>query len=624
MKLSFRRKAPNLVGPLGRWAVGPLGRWAVGPLGRWAVGPLGHWAVGMSVAVACVVSVPITAQAQEGGSWQVLLEVVTSGTVSTQSTSQSPKMETYQWITKQHSPPTPQSWAAWYLNSYESGYEFEAYSTFGKKASLTGGKIEYYVHLRWEGDPASVPTKGSVMLESKAEATGQATGAVNVQVSGASGSKTITNAFTINEPNGDKRKVKILRSEGKKLIPFSNSDGTTELRLGPFTSSISGNVTSPAVTIAGNPSSKRYPKAQIVTTNSANVSIDNRSVRLTRPGAVGEELKVENDVNVTYGDTTYSYRYPPPFIRPIGAPDRYLHENSQWIQASFGGKWLKHRIDYGVESYGKSYKWSPEGNSPVHQISAMGSRYTMPEGQLFLNEDGKWEGKSSVGSHTTYSVNYEVTDDDDTSVTAVYNLRVHNPIEVIDKDNWEVYYLTDYAPPGGGMVTVGYPNKIGGDYEMTKSDSSGWSVSSTVGDIELFEIPLGVDLSVGYEETHEEGTTEIAPTPLDEDGNEVRLQEGERVHLRVRHKFQRHYASFDRYNEAGKVKRYSSAQSGIGVEIPHEAIWDVFLDNEFAWTDPYSADDQMPEIDEDKRQLPPKEPSYRYSLKEDTDAQPVS
>ena len=112
-----------------------------------------------------------------------------------------------------------------------------------------------------------------------------------------------------------------------------------------------------------------------------------------------------------------------------------------------------------------------------------------------------------------------------------------------------------------------------------------------------------------------------SPSPK---GNDVLLQPGERVHLRVKHKFQRHYVSYWKYSQAGKIKRYSSGQSGQSVEIPYEAIWDIFLDDEFLWTDPYRVDHEMPEIDEDEKQLPDKTPSYHFSLKEDKDAQPLA
>ena len=139
-------------------------------------------------------------------------------------------------------------------------------------------------------------------------------------------------------------------------------------------------------------------------------------------------------------------------------------------------------------------------------------------------------------------------------------------------------------------------------------------------------LPFGVDLTGGYEQSHEEGTTEIAPTPTDGNGNDVVLKRGETVHLRVKHKFQRHYVSYWKYSQAGKIKRYSSGQSGQSVEntIRGKGIWDIFKDDEFLWTDPYPADRAMPEIAEDEKQLPDKTPSYHFSRKEDKDAQPLA
>ena len=350
---------------------------------------------------------------------------------------------------------------------------------------------------------------------------------------------------------------------------------------------------------------------------------DDRSVRLSRSGATGDFLA---DDGVTMcGDTTYSYMRPNYSERPDSPLAQILEKNWQSINASFGGTWQSHYQNMGYESYGTSYSWSPSGTHPFYVDSSQSSTHLMPTGSLSMDVNGKWQGTSDPNSYTELPITYEITDTDGAVAKVVYKLRVHNPVELIDTNNWEVHYLTDYySPLNGGMVTVDYPNAIGGNYQMTNSSSSGWSASSTIGtEFELFKVPLGWDASVSYEESTEEGETESVPTPL-KDGTPVVLKLGETVHLRVKHKFQRFYTSFWKYNQAGKIKRYNSGHSGESIEVPHEAIWDKWIDNQFVWTDPYPANRQMPEIDEDERQLPPKGPSYHYSLKEDTDAQPLA
>lgn len=268
---------------------------------------------------------------------------------------------------------------------------------------------------------------------------------------------------------------------------------------------------------------------------------------------------------------------------------------------------------------------------PVDSTEFDHIRRVTTEGNLrrVRNSDGshKWgSGGKTPKKATTVTIKYFVRDNvDNAEAEARYILHVHEPIELISSDTSIISYLSDYkSSADGSMVTVGYPNDIGGNYEMGTSQSSGWSVSSTIGvTFDDLAVPLGWEiLSAEYGQSGDESQTEVAPAPLDADGNSVVLNFGEEVHLRIRHKYVRSHSTFWQYSGAGKDKRYNSGHSGESIEIPHEAIRDHWIDNEFVWSDPYQAQFGLPDIPQEKRQLPEK--SYNYALKEVDDAQPLA
>ena len=125
---------------------------------------------------------------------------------------------------------------------------------------------------------------------------------------------------------------------------------------------------------------------------------DNRSVRLSRPGAIDEKYTLDNGVPTTEGDTTYSYNAPVVWVGGVNKGEMMPENNWQSIQASLSGDWKSHVQYEDVHTYGTSYTWSPAGTHWFYKDHSTGTTQLMPMGQLFKNKDGRWEGTSSEGS----------------------------------------------------------------------------------------------------------------------------------------------------------------------------------------------------------------------------------
>ena len=646
------------VGPLGRWAVGPLGRWAVGPLGRWAVGPLGRWAVGPLVLI-CAMIAGLASQAHaQDGEWVASYEVSGAssgafGTVINSSTGPTIR-ESFSWdylkgdytdkptdYTDYTAHPeyrgadNPTSLAGRYHVARKGYASAQADKTAAN--ARAGGEIQVvWTWMPLNGDLAAhpVPATLNVLVTGVAEATAcSKTNAAPEDRYPESGTVSVGIPGIEQQEDPDHSQQTRWFAKGSKLFQIETG-GVTPIKSPAlkFTlnaqSSIPDDRFSSVARPYGPPLVTNYPG-----NTSAGVDLradeDNRSVKLTRNAKDRFELK--DGKWITYGDTTYSYLK--------WHVDRYYNSystevsNQVVIKADYLGRnWLGSNgtrngsTDTPNGYYlDVKYKWDP---SRPDELDAAGNgedvvtyRQTMPLGGLEYQDDGfpttdgdYWFNRNI--DPTTYTINYTATDNGDGAVAqAQYVLTAHDPIETVGQDDAQIiHYVTDYFQDDGKLVTRSYPDTVAGTYSASTSHSEGWSLEGTVSPIKLFGEPLGV--TAGYQSSHEEGFTDTAPGIVDAQGKEVPLQPDQTVYLRIRHTYNRHHVYFWKYNEAGKERRYSQGLPGENIEVPHEAIWDVFRSDSFTWSEPRTdGDERLPEPGDPQETIPEK--SYKYSQRQE-------
>ena len=530
----------------------------------------------MSVALLCAAPAPVAAQAQEGGEWEVLLEVEAKGEMLTKNGSE---MKKEPWKNEHNHPVPTGEWEGWRNSGYDSGSGFDAHGINGKKAALIGGETKYFINLRWKpwdtDNPAPAPQKGAVLLQTQVYISGDATGPVNIRVSDASGSKPASRKGNYIDRDGDQHYWKHLQVNGKKLIPFSNSEGETEQRLGPFITTLSGDVLSPGVTIPtppGEPVQKRYPKSQIDSNVSAWVKLDSRSVTLSRPSAINQWQTNEDGVLVTHGDTTYS------FMRDQLGP-AYPETNSQTFNVGYSGNWS---TTFANLSYNTTWNWTTSGLTTEMKMQQK-TRLSMPLGDLtdtssVLASQRHWEGTPKDPQEVT--IKYFARDKvDDAQAEARYALTIHEPVELVGgKQLVKRYNVTTPAyfedPADGKWKLVAALNGDEthtyqpGEYSYTVNRGAAKARGYTVG----FQggVGLGVEAVIGYNHSEEMSWYK-------EMGGTATLSEvigpGEAAYLEVVFPRQVLKQDFRLFTPAGEI-RSSESPAVPAPSIPHSMRWE--------------------------------------------------
>lgn len=129
-------------------------------------------------------------------------------------------------------------------------------------------------------------------------------------------------------------------------------------------------------------------------------AIDNRGVRLTRPGAIGETYNAST--NTTTGDSTFSYEESYARFEPSNQ-----WPNWQTFVPSFIGQWSEKIAYSGGLKKDVDFTWSPAGGTLLDPDRWDYSSQLMPIGSLWLNSRTStsfWEGTPS--SPTTRTVTY--------------------------------------------------------------------------------------------------------------------------------------------------------------------------------------------------------------------------
>jgi hypothetical protein len=141
------------------------------------------------------------------------------------------------------------------------------------------------------------------------------------------------------------------------------------------------------------------------------VAKDNRSLGLTRVGAIGEWE--DSDGNL-HGDTTYSY-----VTQHLGEPSASAnYPNVQTFVASLLGGW----------SPNNQFVFVPQPEQVSLTDNGFSGNYTMPYGNLAYHWRFGWDGEPTGVSERVYQCT--VTDEGDGAVaTTRYFLKIHDPIE---------------------------------------------------------------------------------------------------------------------------------------------------------------------------------------------------
>ena len=570
---------------------------------------LGRWAVGVSVAVVGAFSAPVAAQAQPlaGGSWQALLEVVASGTVTKQVGSE---MKTSTYTDKYNSPAPTEPWQSWSLRDYHSASGFGAQAYNGQTASLSAGQWQYYIHLRWlpndPNNPAPAPSQGAVLFDSRVDMVSSATGASNLQVSGASGSAPVAAADIPFSYNGYQYTIKQLASEGKRLISFATPQGQTQFHLGPFTSTLSGSVTSPSV-------GGQFPEATVESHNSASVRIDDRTVKLSRTDATNEWHTNENGVPVTHGDTIYSFT------------EHQAGQTPEWVPvpqkfaSALSGNWSR-GLFLNSGGYNITWNWVDGGLEEYHNLNPLatsrqnaaesytrwnGMSRVSPKGELepyygflgntpptYTDEGNPAQNNTKRGGRppTAVTVKYFARDNaDNAQAEARYKLTIHEPIELVGgKQLVKAYNVTSpayYTDPNDGkwkLVSslIGDADHIytPGSWAYTISHGAAKAQGYTVG-FEGGPGGAGFNFVIGYNHSAEMSWSK-------EIGGTATLQEtigiGESAYLEVVFPRQVLKQEYRLYNESGEL-RSSQSPPVPSASIPYSKRWEESVSGPTTW-----------------------------------------
>ncbi len=293
--------------------------------------------------------------------------------------------------------------------------------------------------------------------------------------------------------------------------------------------------------------------------------IDNRGVRLSRPGAIGETYDAAT--NTTTGDTTYSY---------------YLEGNPTPV-----ANWQQ--FNSAVIGFNPStpshWSWAPSGGNQSTPQTWNNSAQYMPTGSRFLSANGQWLGTpSGVGTRT---VTYSATDADGATATAKYVLRVHDEVEAGAP---VVTHVEARCPvwgsdpngsqSGNGLFIIdGYAASASREFTTGHSSSSGWSAGvSPSADIEFEKIKgsLGFNFEIHSDHSADTSGTAISPE----------VPAGRFTYPIAIHKYNRTTVSFRHFTPAGEHILTQDIGFGLEEHPLHKAVADNYVGSDLTWADP--------------------------------------
>ena len=194
----------------------------------------------------------------------------------------------------------------------------------------------------------------------------------------------------------------------------------------------------------------------------AYASIDDRSVSLSRAGANGESTTYENGVQVTHGDTIYTY-YDEKLFLPSSVRNV---PNDLTFSGACNGNWSLNGTTNWVVSGGGAFL-SPgsndfEGTYELRRTARLGSQ-GLTQGSI--DETAHWVGETTP---ETVTIKYFARDNSDGAEgEARYVLTLHDPIE---KDHETTQSLWVYTPVWGSHVHGGDLNGVQKEYGPFTAD----------------------------------------------------------------------------------------------------------------------------------------------------------
>lgn len=279
------------------------------------------------------------------------------------------------------------------------------------------------------------------------------------------------------------------------------------------------------------------------------VSVDNRSVKLSRVGATGEEYKPEDGQWVTYGHSRYSHREATPVLSEV--PFSYIY-NWQDFNANYSGFWSTIASPW--------WWWNPGGDG--NTLGPLGNRADtfffmtkkMAVGTPFI-QDGAWLG-GSTPSAPPLEFTYTAQDRaDNAKVTAKYKLQLHDEWENLRRGALSKDQDIDKEFPPGPSADNFWISRKNGDKQ-----SMNGQVSTTIvaGD----EIQYGFSAGFGWPSGWNLGFSGLKTFTESREfsiGSSADVPEGKkRYPLVAIHYYKKHYL-VDKYATQGRVKNTSRA-----------------------------------------------------------------
>ncbi len=304
--------------------------------------------------------------------------------------------------------------------------------------SESGSVTFVYRWLNPDGTPASNPPKHVTFLihEDATCAAAPAYGDPNLYVvfsgGGSDGDGDVANLPNLQDD---------VTVDGKHLYQFDGSSGTVQF-------DVSLNIYGQASLAA-----QASGPGQISAACAIDVSLDDRRVVLTRQPYGGIDKAFDDNDDVTYGDTIFSYNdvsggpsYPYPNY------DTTSVVNWQMFQAEFIGSWQWQASGL---SEPLSFAWTPDESEDTWKVG----KWSMPFGSEYF--DGVIDPAAPFGVHwqnvndtpKQLTLYYIATDVDGAQATAAYVLTVHSPAEP-NNDLKTVYKVHYHQVPG--TTTLNY------------------------------------------------------------------------------------------------------------------------------------------------------------------------
>ena len=354
---------------------------------------------------------------------------------------------------------------------------------------------------------------------------------------------------------------------------------------------------------------------------SVSAKVDNRSVTLSRGGAINEWSETVDGVPVTHGDTIYSFTEHQSLQTPEYVPV------PQKFTSALAGNWsTKFAPDSG--GYDITWNWNaggleeyPNGNAGGGSPPASAISYTHWNGLSRVSEKGDvelWYGflgngtpeytagdRNSSGGEgkppTTATVKYFVRDNQDQAeVEARYKLTIHEPIEIdsetkVSKEkgpfplfdsNHNLAFHSGIVPPGETVLGGTHSYAKTGTVEQT----TGWAfgIGGGVGWDSIKNLfkgsPTSANIGINGE-YHWDNTVdysgERATTYM---GN---LTEGQSVYIAYTVGYNEHTATYRLFNAAGENRRADSPPVVSGKKplpsLPYEWKWQTQVGTSLDW-----------------------------------------